>query len=294
MTTDRMLCCNTFMLRTGNYFHCCICGQKTLKLNAKPLELKIPKTRVICVIPARLPSSRLPGKVLLSETGKPLIQYAWEAAQESKMIHGVTIAAECNEIVDAAEAFGARAWKSQNLHNCGTSRVAEVASYIDGSHPDRQADLIINLQADEPDITGEDLDQLVQAMLDRPDVQMGTLAWETTDPAIAHSPDKCKVVTHPNGRAIYFSRSPVPCNLKQGRWQIHAGVYAFRRRFLLEFAKSPSSYLELAEGLEQLRAVEMGAQIHVERLSHPTRGIDTPEDYAAFVSATADMVNTGA
>lgn len=287
-------CCDTFMMKEPPGYYCYRCGR--VELIRKEESPKLPK--VVCVIPARLDSRRLPRKVLLSETGKPLIQYAWEAASAAKWVDGVIIATDSEEVYRIAERFGARAWESQKPHNCGTSRVAEVASFVDREHEGSQADLILNLQADEPDITPEDIDQLVRAMHENPDAQMGTMAWQTEELVEAVDESNVKVVFDDSRRALYFSRNPIPSHHGHQqwkreqpgravicRWWIHAGIYAYRREFLLRFAETPQSPLERSEGLEQLRALELGAHIHVEPLSHPTRGIDTEADYRAFVES---------
>lgn len=306
MTPETKTCCGTFMIRTDGRYECIHCRKISLIRKENPPTpeetiAKLAKPKVLCVIPARMDSKRLPGKVLLAETGKPLIQHAWESAKAAEAITHVCIATSDEEILkvsfkyDSIEAaisspVTAAFWPTRE-HNSGTDRVAEVAAenVID-------YDIIINLQADEPEITGEDLDQLVHALVHHPEADMATLAWETEDPTVAYVGHNVKVVTDPSGRAIYFSRAGIPHQGKaaaerpteafiRGPWKIHAGVYAYRREFLLRFAAGPQSALELAEGLEQLRTLEMGAHIHVSMLSHPTRGIDTPEDYREFVKS---------
>lgn len=209
------------------------------------------------------------------------MQHVWENAESATLVDGVQIATDSEEIQKACRSFWARTWISRDPHDCGTSRVAEVVSFVNRRHVGRQRDIIINLQADEPDITGEDLDQLVLAMLRNPKADMATFAWKTNCVSpIAESRDNVKVVFSEGGRALYFSRGQIP---RTAPWWIHAGVYAFRRDFLLEFASRPQSTLEKAENLEQLRALEMGANIHVEPLSHEAHGINTPADYRRFV-----------
>lgn len=308
MTPETRTCCGTFMLRTGTTFECIKCGktesipQKKLpteetverfgSIAATNAERYTVKHKVLCVIPARMDSKRLPGKVLLAETGKPLIQHVWENAKSAKLIDETVIAIPAGEgeLANSVREFSG-VFRRTRDHQSGTDRAAECVQAYGGGH-----DIIINLQADEPEITGEDLDQLVHALVRRPEADMATLAWETTDATVAYVGHNVKVVTDPLGRAIYFSRAGIPHQGKaaaegateafiRGPWKIHAGVYAYRREFLLDFAATPQSPLELAEGLEQLRALEMGAHIHVEMLGHPTRGIDTPGDYREFVAS---------
>jgi 3-deoxy-manno-octulosonate cytidylyltransferase (CMP-KDO synthetase) len=306
MTPETRICCGTFMLRTGNRFECINC--QNIEWNVAPSaysEAKVnegttavnnwlgeqlaketsflhqqfvgtvPKPKVLCVIPARIESTRLPRKVLLSETGKPLIQYAWEAAKAASLVDDVVIATDSEDVLGVAWAFGADA-EATGPANSGTDRVASLLGWLESD-----AEIVVNLQADEPDITGGDIDQLVRGLIERPEADMATMAWKEVDePDIADDTNNVKAVTDPANRAIYFSRSRIP---QTSPWWIHSGIYAYRREFLLKFAQAPQSPLEISERLEQLRALEMGAWIHVERLSHPTRGIDTRADYDEFV-----------
>lgn len=239
------------------------------------------------IIPARLQSTRLPRKLLLSETGKPLIQYAWETANRASSLQGVRVAADDAELVAAVEAFGG-VCDLTGEHPSGTDRIAEV---VRRELPD--ADIIVNLQGDEPELDPASIDRLVDEMVRNPDAEMATLAtpirsWETLQ-----SPSCVKVVRAADGRALYFSRSPIPhvrdvdpqtlVASADSPWLLHVGIYAYRRNFLLSLTQKPVSRLESLEKLEQLRALEAGARLQVAIVDHHTVGIDTPDDYARFV-----------
>jgi 3-deoxy-manno-octulosonate cytidylyltransferase (CMP-KDO synthetase) len=240
------------------------------------------------VIPARLHSTRLPRKLLLAETGKPLLQYAWETACRAKSLHGVIVAADAPEIMTAVEQFGGRCVMTGE-HPSGTDRIAEV---VRRELPD--ADLIVNLQGDEPELDPAAIDQLVALMQQHPTSEMGTLATPISKVETVLAPSCVKVVCAADGRALYFSRSPIPhvrdadpaAVIASGAspWLLHVGIYAYRREFLLRLTQQPVSRLESLEKLEQLRALEAGATIRVAVVEHHTVGIDTPEDYARFIA----------
>ncbi|MBI3863884.1 MAG: 3-deoxy-manno-octulosonate cytidylyltransferase [Planctomycetia bacterium] len=243
--------------------------------------------RVYGLIPARLASTRLPRKLLLSGTGKPLIQHTWETARQSRFLADVVVAADSEEIASAVRKFGGRCELTGD-HPSGTDRIAEVVgrSFAD-------ADIIVNIQGDEPEIDPAALDLLVGLLLDRPDSQMATLATPIRTRDVRDSPSCVKVVCAADGRALYFSRSLIPfCrdetpdSLLAGDtpWLLHVGLYAYRREFLMNLTKLPVSRLERLEKLEQLRALEAGATIRVGIIERSAVGIDTPEDYARFVA----------
>lgn len=249
--------------------------------------------RTIGVIPARLASSRLPRKLLLAQTGKPLLQYAWEAACRANELSEVIIASDSEEITSVARSFGARV-EMTGEHPSGTDRIAEV---VKRACPD--ADLIVNVQGDEPDLNPENINKLVRLISGRPEVEMATLATPIYSLSVLHDPNCVKVVRASNGKALYFSRATIPF-LRDGTpedlldiqdasgmpltpWLLHLGIYAYRRDFLLKLTKMPPSKLEQLEKLEQLRALESGASILVQIVSERSVGIDTPADYAQFV-----------
>ncbi|MDA1017598.1 MAG: 3-deoxy-manno-octulosonate cytidylyltransferase [Planctomycetota bacterium] len=244
--------------------------------------------RTVGIIPARLESSRLPRKLLLAETGKPLIQYTWEAACRSMRIDEVIVAADSPEIVDAVRAFGGRCELTGD-HPSGTDRIAEIAKRCC-----EHADLLLNIQGDEPELDPSAIDRLIELMLASPKPEMATLATPILDEQQLADSSCTKVVCAEDGRALYFSRCPIPhCRDRQpadviangeSPWKLHLGIYAYRRDFLLEFTERPPSPLEKLEKLEQLRALEMGAAIRVGIVQHSAAGIDTPDDYRKFVA----------
>lgn len=259
--------------------------------------------QVVGVIPARLESSRLPRKLLLAETGRPLIQHTWEAASRAESLSELVIATDSPKIAEAVRGFGGRA-EMTGEHPSGTDRIAEVARRLFAN-----ADLVVNIQGDEPEIDPAQIDTLVETLRDHPDSQMATLATPITTPADRDNPACVKVVCAADGRALYFSRSAIPFVRdahkfseignrapSPGRssprhsspphfspWLLHLGIYAYRREFLLRLTELPPSRLEQLEKLEQLRALEAGATIRVAIVDHPAVGIDTPKDYARFV-----------
>ena len=243
--------------------------------------------RVIGCIPARLASTRLPRKLLLTETGKPLIQHVWEQARRASALDELVIATDSEEIAAACRAFGARA-EMTGEHPSGTDRIAEV---IARSFPD--AELVVNIQGDEPEIDPGAINRLVALLAENPAAEMSTLATTIRSREARDSNACVKVVCDERGRALYFSRHAIPfCRdrdldevlASEAPWKQHLGVYAYRRTFLLEVTKRPPSRLEKLEKLEQLRALEMGATILVGLVDHAAVGIDTPEDYARFVA----------
>jgi len=245
--------------------------------------------KIIVCIPARYSSTRFPGKVLAKDTGKFLVQHTYERALQAKMPDKIIIAADNQKIVDAAESFGAEAVLTSTEHKSGTDRIAEAVSEI-------QADIVINLQADEPEIEPENIDFLAQLLiktqnskLKAENYQMATLAAEFKNKEQIADPNIVKVVTDSGGRAIYFSRAPIPYDREAGGignqslYLRHIGTYAYRKDFLMEICKLPRTRLEKLEKLEQLRAIENGYNIFVGNVNQSWEGIDTPEQYKSFV-----------
>jgi 3-deoxy-manno-octulosonate cytidylyltransferase (CMP-KDO synthetase) len=239
--------------------------------------------RTAIVIPARFASQRLPGKPLLRETGKYLIQHVYERARQTSA-QIVLVATDDRRIADAVASFGGDVVMTRGDHASGTDRVAEVARSLD-------SDVIVNLQGDEPMIDPATLDLLPDLLRDNPNVEMATLATPIQSAEQWTNPNCVKVVCDMAGNALYFSRSPVPY-VRQGqpdfdarpsRFLQHLGLYAFRRTFLLNLAQLPSQPLEEIEKLEQLRVLALGHKIRVKVVPHPSIGIDTQEDYAHFV-----------
>ncbi len=242
------------------------------------------------VIPARLGSTRLPGKLLLRQTGKTLIQHTYEAACRASRPLGVCVATDSRQIFDEVCSFGGRAVMTDPQAPSGTDRVAEVARDL------HDADIVVNVQGDEPEITGQAIDRLVELLEATPDVSMATLAAPIRSRGQLEDLACVKVVFDRRGRALYFSRSPIPHARRWDdsllaaappRFYQHLGIYAYRREFLLRLAELPPSALEQVEQLEQLRVLEAGEPILVGVVDEPTVGIDTPGDYRRFVERQA-------
>ncbi len=238
------------------------------------------------VIPARLASTRLPRKLLLRETGKTLIQHVYEAAQRSARASGVCVAADCAEIFDEVRSFGGRAKLTDPAPPSGTDRVAQLARRM------TDTDIIVNLQGDEPEVAGSSIDLVIELLENNPQAVMSTLATPIHSRRQLEDPACVKVVFDSAGRALYFSRSTIPhprqwddalLSSNPPTFYQHVGLYAYRREFLLKLASIPPSSLEQTEKLEQLRVLQAGYSILVGVIDEPTFGIDTPEDYRAFV-----------
>ena len=234
------------------------------------------------MIPARYASTRLPGKPLLSDTGRTMIQHVVEAASRATKLSRVIVATDDARIAEAVAKFGGEAIMTRADHPSGTDRVAEVAAAIPG------AGIIVNLQGDEPEVSGHALDLVVSLLENDAEANMATLATPIRDESVYRDPACVKVVCSSTGRALYFSRSPLPYHRdglpKEGPLgYLHLGLYAYRRDFLLKLATLPPSPLEKAEKLEQLRVLESGYPIAIGIVDEPAVGIDTPEDYRRFV-----------
>jgi 3-deoxy-manno-octulosonate cytidylyltransferase (CMP-KDO synthetase) len=238
------------------------------------------------VIPARLASTRLPRKLLLSQTGKPLIQHTHEAASRATRPSGICVATDHREILEAVLAFGGEAQMTNPEATCGTDRVAEIAAKMP------HIDIFVNVQGDEPELAGSSIDLAIQLLEEDPAAVMSTLATPIRRRSQLEDPSCVKAVFDARGRALYFSRSPIPhprewddrlLTSDPPSFYQHVGLYAYRRDFLLKLAEMPQSKLEKLEKLEQLRVLEAGCSILVGVVDEPTFGIDTPADYQAFV-----------
>jgi 3-deoxy-manno-octulosonate cytidylyltransferase (CMP-KDO synthetase) len=236
------------------------------------------------VIPARYGSRRLPGKPLLRSTGKYLIQHVYERACQSRRASRVVVATDDPRIQAAVRSFGGDVMMTRRDHPSGTDRVAEVARQLD-------ADVIVNLQGDEPLIEPSTLDQLADLVHEDRLAEVATLATPFTSLEQWQDPTCVKVVCDARGRALYFSRSPIPY-VRDGEpdldaeppcFLLHVGIYAYRRAFLLHLAASPPVRLEQLEKLEQLRILAMGRPIRVGLTHHAAVGVDTLADYEEFV-----------
>ena len=229
------------------------------------------KTAVI--IPARMGSMRFPGKVLADLGGKPVIQHVWENAMRSKA-DSVTVAADDPRVEQAVKAFGGHVVMTKPSHPSGSDRVWEAARSTD-------AELIVNVQGDEPFLPHEVIDDLIDAMHGPDAPAMGTVVLPCSRADIAANPNLPKVVLTTDDYALYFSRSMIPY-LREGGEETevyrHWGIYAYRRETLAKFVSLPEGRLERCEKLEQLRALENGIRIKVIRTSFDSIGIDTPDD----------------
>ncbi|MBN1805803.1 MAG: 3-deoxy-manno-octulosonate cytidylyltransferase [Sedimentisphaerales bacterium] len=238
--------------------------------------------KILAVIPARFSSTRFAAKVLAKDTGKFLIQHTYERACLAKLPRKVIIAADDEKVVDAVGTFGGECILTSVEHKSGTDRIAEAVAKLD-------VDIVVNLQADEPEIEPDNIDYLAQLLIDNPDYPMATLSADFQDAQQVANPNIVKVITDRNNGAIYFSRLPIPYDRDKagigdvGQYLRHLGIYAYRKEFLLKITKLPQTPLEKIEKLEQLRAIENGFKILVGKVEHTCDGIDTPEQYAEFV-----------
>lgn len=232
----------------------------------------------------------MPGKMLLAETGKPLIVHTVEAASKNSKTDAVIVATDDEEILSVVEGLGYAAEMTSVEHRSGTDRVAEVAR----RHP--EFEIVVNLQGDEPGISGEAIDLAVSMLEQNPGIMLSTLATPIRSRELLEDPACVKVVLDDKNRALYFSRSPIPhprdwsddyLTDEPARFLQHVGLYAFRRELLLKFPELPSCSMERLESLEQLRVMSAGYPVCVGLIEEPLLGIDTPEDYARFVRKCA-------
>lgn len=241
----------------------------------------------IVIIPARYESSRLPAKPLFLLKGKPLVQHVYENSKGANLIEDVIVATDSEEIFESVLSFGGKAVMTHSAHPSGTDRIAEVAASLD-------YDIIVNVQADEPLIRPQMIDDVI-SILDDKRASIGTLIKKITDPAEIMDPNVVKVVFDKEGFALYFSRSPIPYH--RDKWSIlknetdhiwrftshftiykHVGIYSYRREVLLRLSMIKPTELENIERLEQLRAIENAMKIKVKETFFETYGVDTPED----------------
>jgi 3-deoxy-manno-octulosonate cytidylyltransferase (CMP-KDO synthetase) len=238
--------------------------------------------KALAVIPARYDSSRFAGKVLAKSTGRYLVEHTYLQVRRASGLEEVIIAADDERVAAACREFGGRCIMTSREHASGTDRIAEAVHDID-------ADVVVNVQADEPEIDPNAIAQLVGLMSSSPDAYMATLVSDFAEDSQIGNPNIVKVVTDNRGRALYFSRSAIPFDRdSNGVGQIdcyyrHIGIYAYRKGFLMKFTGLPEGKLEKIERLEQLRALENGYNILTARVSHYSDGIDTPEQYDEFV-----------
>lgn len=243
-------------------------------------------TEYTVVIPARHASTRLPGKVLEPIAGRPMVEWVWERACASNATR-VVIATDDKRVAAVAGGFGAQVVMTRADHVSGTTRVAEVIDTLDID----PAQIVVNVQADEPFIAPALIDQVALALHERPDVPMATLAQRITTLHELNDPAAVKVVTDRDGFALYFSRATIPWPrggvpdvellAEDSPWRRHVGIYAYRAGFVGLYAGWPRCPLEVLESLEQLRVLWQGGRVHVSEVAVPApQGVDTPEDLA--------------
>lgn len=247
---------------------------------------------ILAIIPARFASHRFPGKVIAELAGKPLVVHTYERTIQAKCISKAVIATDDQKVVDALAPYDIEVIMTSPDHPSGTDRIAEVARTS-------TADIIVNVQGDEPMLDPLTIERAVEVMLENPNLGMATAKHAITKPEDILDPNVVKVVTDKNGMALYFSRSPVP-HLRDITdqtpehpvyWQ-HIGLYVFRRSFLLDYADMAPTELEGLEKLEQLRALENGHQIAVVETDFKSIGVDTPEDLERVRKLLEDKLNS--
>lgn len=250
--------------------------------------------KIVAVIPARYASTRFEGKPLAEILGKPMIQWVYEGVCQSKLIDRVIVATDDHRILEAVEQFGGNGVMTSSAHATGSDRVAEVARKL-------RAEIIINVQGDEPLLKGSIIDKAIKPLLKDPSIPLSTLMTRIEEVKDWLSPNVVKVVVNQKGFALYFSRSPIPfprdLNVEKllaassrersplpHRAFKHIGVYVYRRDFLLRYSKMKHTPLEKLEKLEQLRALQNGFLIKVTPVDYEPLSVDTPEDLKKVVS----------
>lgn len=232
--------------------------------------------KIIGVIPARYKSSRFPGKPLVPICDRPMIYWVYQQAMKVKEFDEVYVATDDERIRAACDQYDMNVIMTSDQHNTGSDRVAEVAEKTDG-------DLYVNVQGDEPVINPEMIREVISIFFEDESVYFGSLKKEITDPDEIRATSTVKVVTDDRGDAMYFSRSVIPSNIKDGKMARvfrHVGIYAYKRDFLLKFAAMEQTELELGEGIEPLRAMQRGYQMRLKETSYSSIGVDLPEHVA--------------
>ncbi|MFN4961404.1 MAG: 3-deoxy-manno-octulosonate cytidylyltransferase [Bacteroidota bacterium] len=239
--------------------------------------------KVVALIPARYAASRFPGKLMQLLGDKTVIRHTVEATQSTMLFDQVIVVTDSDEIEAEIHRFGGECKRSSRNYESGTDRIAEIAATLD-------VDLILNVQGDTPFIKKEPLADLIKAFEDIK-VGVASLMQPIQDPKLIQEPNVVKVVTDLNNDALYFSRSPIPYNRDKSAstsYYEHIGVYAFRKKALLDFTSWPLSALEATEKLEQLRYLEHGVKIRMVKTDYSSIAIDTPED---LVRANIHLAN---
>lgn len=242
-------------------------------------------TKTAIIIPARYGSSRLEGKPLIVVEGKPVIQWVYEKAQQTKLADIIIVATDDERIFDAVKAFGGNVEMTSVNHKCGSDRIKEVAL----RHP--EISFIVNLQGDEPLIKPESIDEVAKNVKEDANADISTLIRKIT-PEEAENPNLVKCVVDINGFAMYFSRSKIPFERNEGKSDFygHLGIYGYKREALLKMTELPQSSYEMSESLEQLRALQNGMKIKTSVVDFIPVGIDTVEDLEKFKLIAAKKV----
>jgi 3-deoxy-manno-octulosonate cytidylyltransferase (CMP-KDO synthetase) len=257
--------------------------------------------KIVAIIPARYGSTRFEGKPLATILGKPMIQWVYEGVCQSKLIDKVLVATDDQRIMEAVEQFGGNGVMTSSAHATGSDRVAEVARKL-------KAEIIVNVQGDEPLLKGAVIDKAIRPLLKDPSIPLSTLMTRIEEVRDWINPNVAKVVVDQKGFALYFSRSPIPfprdLNIEKllsatqkGKGLLphrvfkHIGVYVYRRDFLLRYSKMEHTPLEKLEKLEQLRALENGFPIKLTPVDYEPLSVDTPDDLRkviAYISQQSD------
>jgi 3-deoxy-manno-octulosonate cytidylyltransferase (CMP-KDO synthetase) len=252
--------------------------------------------KVLAVIPARWASSRFPGKPLVLIKGKPMVQWVYEQASQAKTVSEVIVATDDTRTFDTVNGFGGRAVMTAIEHESGTDRIAEVAQ-------DRDFEIVVNVQGDEPLIPPENIDKVVQPLLDGASESIVTLRILITTHEELQNRNITKVVVDHSNSALYFSKAPIPWDRdgwgstvnssfdpSQSFWYKHIGLYAYRKSFLMQYGGLPESRLEKLEKLEQLRILESGYKIKVVETELDSIGVDCEADLALIENRLATVL----
>lgn len=246
--------------------------------------------RIVAVIPARFASTRFPGKIIAPVMGHPLVYHTWRRACAARLVNHVVVATDDQAVVDALAPYEVDVVMTRGDHATGTDRIAEVARSL-------HAEIVVNVQGDEPAIDPETIDETIRPLLSDPGLSMATARRRLTHPEAIEDPNVVKVVCDRNGHALYFSRHPIPCHRdgtpKDATWWQHIGLYAYRRAFLLAFNELEQTPLEAAEKLEQLRVLENGHRIAVVTTEYRAIGVDVPRDLDRVVALLQQQAAEG-
>ncbi|MFH7326978.1 3-deoxy-manno-octulosonate cytidylyltransferase [Desulfurivibrio sp. C05AmB] len=247
------------------------------------------QAKVVAIIPARYHSNRFEGKPLALINGKPMIQQVYERAQAVPLLSRVAVATDDERIAACVRAFGGEAVMTRSDHVSGTDRLAEAATVMEID----EQDVVVNIQGDQPLFAPEVVEQVAGPLLADPALPMATLIYRIIRPEEINDPNHVKTVFDRHGRALYFSRAPIPFQRDPGggapTYYKHLGFYAYRKGFLLTFVGLPEGEWEYFEKLEQLRALEYGYTIQVVLTEHDSVEVDTPADLQRVIKIIKDI-----